>query len=91
MSMQPRIECCGRKVTTRFCPHCGEPALSPLARLLIYCESHQQRCRTDLAGRKDPKHPGTINCQKRLAEWTSYVTALQEVLGADQTKEPAHE
>lgn len=87
--------CCGKEITSRFCPDCGKPTgyQEPLASLLKHCRAMEKgqgslaRCQDRAAnqeGRSDEKRAiAKERAESRTGhamKWGAWADALQELL-----------
>lgn len=74
------VECCGKELTTLFCPHCGKRSHFPLMELLQHCRNHatyrQERVKL-LEGSSSKSLKRSVRIGNKWAQWAD---ALESIL-----------
>jgi hypothetical protein len=92
------MRCCGKTVSTRFCPECGTKLGEPtdLRGLLAHLRSNQRATETIAIRRAEwikKNHPGDATyvkalekVEKRVAQWKAWADALEGLIASAATE-----
>lgn len=81
--------CCGREVTTPFCPRCGSKQSSGLAGLLAYCRAQRLKRSKKLHRAKEhsPTSDRLPKLEENAAKWLAWERLIEETIAQESEAE----